>query len=102
MGTWPGASSSARWWSRRRGLKIAAQVMSYVGRLELTLLKLSLRAKRGICCCLCLERQTGKQQIPHGLNQQAQKTALVGGPGSAVRDDNSAIAKTGHNLCSTQ
>ena len=30
----------------------------------------------------------GKQQIPHGLK--------------AVRDDNSEIAKTGHNLCSTQ
>src|ERR1035437_5487376 len=41
--------------------------------------ELSLRAKRGICCCLRLERRLGKKQIPHGLK--------------AVRDDNSEIAQ---------
>src|SRR5664279_821576 len=29
--------------------------------------ELSLRAKRGICCCLRLERRLRKKQVPHGL-----------------------------------
>src|ERR1035438_4332052 len=40
---------------------------------------------------LALEQPLRKQQIPHGLNftPTSAETALVGDPGSAVRDDNS-------------
>jgi hypothetical protein len=54
--------------------------------------------------CLALERPLKKQQIPHGLNftPTSAKTALVGDPGSAVRDDNSkstVIAYAAVNNC---